>query len=289
MTNIQPTSHDLADAFHSAFVATYVTLARRKHPRYAIHFPFHGQDVHVIHGGNRWWHILCIPGQYHGDARLGPIGRYTVQAVDATTHPDLASLPDETTARKEEFRLTVGADLCLYHEAFAPPGPPDAATLADMATNLARRLVDEHSARFVELEALKAKAASLRNANQIALDLNEAVACLLSGHERAAIVLLCSAAEAAIVGRLEELGHPIRQEERGRVLGHEHHSFTVMVAELYRRNATQAKTRERLDVLNGLRRGTEHCQPDATLHDDAVFTWITLQLLLNDLARSTKG
>jgi hypothetical protein len=81
------------------------------------------------------------------------------------------------------------------------------------------------------------------------------------------------------------MGHPIRQEERSRILGHEHHSFSTMVVEAYRGSAIGVRTRDRMEMLTGLRRGTEHCRPDATIKDDAEFAWSTLQLLLRDLTK----
>jgi|GEM_PF-4826085 len=285
MINEHPDPGRLADAFHAAFVTTYSTLARQKYRRHAGHFPYHGQDVHVIYGGNRWWQILCTPGQRSGNIRVGPVGRYTIEAVDTVTFPDLATLPDETSPRKEEFRLAMGVDFFIYHEAFAPPGPASESDIVAAATALARELVDRHGASFLEIEELKARVAKMRNASQIVHDMDEALACLLSEHYRAAVVTACATAESAIVGRLEELGHPIRQEERSRVLGHEHHSFAGMVAEAYRSGAITVKTRDRLELLDGLRRGTDHCRPDATIEDDAAFTWLTLQHLLRDLTR----
>ena len=280
-----PASAELAAAFHAAFASTYVRLARQKYPRFASQLPYHGQDVHVIHGGNRWWHVLCVPGQHEGDIRLGPVGRYTLHGANPALYPDLADLPDQSGPRKEEFRLAMGVDFLIYHEAFAPPGPPSEETLAAAATALAERLVEAHAAPFVELDALKTKLSVIRNVHQLQEDLNEAAACLQSEHYRAAIVTCCAAAESALVGKLEEVGHHIRQEERGRVLGHEHHSFPTMVQELYRRGGLTIKTRDRLELLNGLRRGTEHCRPGATLHDDATFSWQALVQLLRELAK----
>jgi hypothetical protein len=277
-------SAHLAIAFHSAFATTYVRLARQKYPRHFGHFPFHSQDVHVIHGGNHWWHIVCLPGQRDGMLNLGPIGRYTLQAADAESYPDLADLHDDNVPRKEEFRLAMGVDACIYHEAFAPPIPGHE-QLAGAAAALAARLVDADAAEFLELEALKSKLSSMRNAHQFLHDLSEARSCLRSGHHRAAVVTCCATAESAVVGRLEEMGHAIRQEERNRVLGHEHHSFPAMVHEVYRGGRISVKTRDALETLNSLRRGAEHCRPDATLQDDAAFAWATLVQLLRELAK----
>lgn len=278
-------SVQLADAFHAAFVTAYTALARQKYPRHAARLPFHGQDVHVICGGNRWWHILCVSEQGYGETRIGPYGRYTVQVVDPVTHPDLADLPDQNSPRKEEFRLLLGAGFFIYHEAYAPPGPTSEDEMSAAGTALAERLVAEHVAPLLEFDALKTRLSNMRNAAQLLHDVDEALACLLSEHYRAAIVVICAAAESALVGRLEEMGHPIRQEEHSRTLGHEHHSFSGIVAESYRRGAITIKTRDRLEMLNGLRRGTEHCRPDATIQDDALYCWTTVQQLLGDLAR----
>jgi hypothetical protein len=125
----------------------------------------------------------------------------------------------------------------------------------------------------------------MRNSRQLLDDMREARDCIRSEHYRAAIVTCCAAAESALVGRLEEAGHPIRQEERSRVLGHEHHSFPVMVQEVYRSGAITSKTRERLDMLNSLRRGFEHCRPDASAQDDAAYAWQSLEQLLRELAK----
>jgi hypothetical protein len=62
MIEKSPSAH-LATAFHTAFAGAYVQAARHKYPRLVGLLPYHGQDVHIIHGGNRWWQILCIPGQ----------------------------------------------------------------------------------------------------------------------------------------------------------------------------------------------------------------------------------
>lgn len=281
----QANTNRLAEAFHTAFGAAYIAAARQRYPRFVTQLPFHAQDVHIIHGGNRWWHILCIAGQLHGDVRMGPVGRFTLQFVDTNTHPDLASLPDQSGPRKEEFRLAMGARGYIYHEAFTPPWPSSESALAGVATALAERLVHEHASGLLELEALRSRVSGLRNGHQVLHDLDEALACLWAERYRAGTVTMCSAAESAIVGRLEDLGHPIRQEERARVWGHEHHSFVVMLAEIYRRGAITSKTRDALELLSGIRRGIEHVRPDATWQDDADFAWATLQLLLNDLLR----
>lgn len=287
MSDGHPDTSRVAEAFHCAFVAKYATLSRQKYPRLAGRLPYHGQDVHVIYGGNRWWQILCISGPRYGDMRFGPAGRFTMQGVDPETYPDLADLPDQASSRKEEFRLAMGADMVIYHEVLPPPWPapesePD---MVVTATKLAERLVDEHASPLLEFEAMKNKLASMRNGHQLETDINEAMACYVSEHYRAAVVTLCAAAESALVGRLEEMGHPIRQEERSRILGHEHHSFSTMVVEAYRGGAIGVKTRDGLEMLTGLRRGTDHCRPDATTKDDAEFAWSTLQLLLRDLTK----
>ncbi len=275
----------LAAVFHTSFASAYVRLARRKYARVMNHLPFRAQDVHVIHGGNRWWQILCVAGQCNGDMRVGPVGRYTLQAADPGAYPDLAELPDQNSPHKEEWRLAMGADFFIYHEAFAPPGPPAEEELIAAATALAERLVDAHGASYVELDALKAKLANLRNAHQLLHDLNEVQACLWSEHYRAAVVTCCAAVESALVGRLEEQGHPIRQEEHRREMGHEYHSFPALVQEIYRGGRVSSKTRERLDLMTGLRRATEHCRPDATLQDDALYAWETTLQLLRELAK----
>ena len=69
------------------------------------------------------------------------------------------------------------------------------------------------------------------------------------------------------------------------MLGHEFHSVYSMVSELYRAAIITSKTRERLDVLNGLRRGSEHCRPDAVAKDDAEYAWQTLLQLLRELTK----
>lgn len=280
-----PESAERAVAFHAAFAQTYVKTARLKYPRMFGQFPFHSQDVHVIHGGHNWWHVACIPGQRDGDLRLGPIGRFTLQAADPDVYPDLAALVDLDTPCKEAFCLAMNADFPLYHEAFAPPGVPSQADVEAAATALAIRMVDEHAAGHVELEAITSKIASLHNARQFLNDLYEARACMRAGRYRAAVVTCCAAAEGALVGKLEDMGHPVRQEERTRVLGHEHHSYPAMVQEVYRRSAVSGKTRDGLDTLNGLRRGLDHSRPDATMQDDAEFAWTTLVQLLRELAK----
>ncbi len=281
----QSSSANLATAFHTAFVSSYVRAARQKYVRLASLLPYHGQDVHIIHGGNRWWQILCIPGQHAGDVHLGPVGCFTLQFADPVIYPDLADLPDQNGSRREEFRLAMNVDFFIYHEAYAPSGPPAEDELVAAATALAERLVDEHAAPLVELELLKTRLSSLRNAHQLLDDMREARDCMRSEHYRAAIVTCCAAAESALVGRLEEMGHPIRQEERGRVLGHEYHSFPVMVQEAYRSGAITSKTRDRLELLNSLRRGMEHCRPDATAQDDATYAWQSLEQLLRGFAK----
>jgi hypothetical protein len=280
-----PNSGRLAEAFHISFVDAYTRTARAKHPRLASHLPFHGQDVHVIHGGNRWWQILCVPGQHAGDIRYGPVGRFTLLTVDTTTYPDLAALPDQNGPRREEFRLAVGAGFFIYHEAFAPPGMSSEDDASAAGAALGERLEPEHAGPLIELDTFKTRLANMRNSYQLFHDLDEALDCLLAQHYRAAIATTCAAAESAVVGRVEEMGHPIRQEERGRVLGHEQHSFPSMVAEVYRAGVVTPKTRARLDMLNSLRRGIEHCRPDATIHDDAMYAWETLRLLLTELAK----
>jgi hypothetical protein len=281
----QAVSANRATAFHTAFVSAYVKAARLKYVRLASLLPYHGQDVHIIHGGNRWWQIVCIPGQRAGDVHLGPVGIFTQQFADPVIYPDLADLPDLNSSRREEFRLAMNVDFFIYHEAYAPPEPPGEDALAIAATALAERLVDEHAAPLVELELLKTKLSSLRNSHQLLDDMREARDCMRTEHYRAGIVTCCAAAESALVGRLEEMGHPIRQEERGRVLGHEHHSFPVMVQEAYRSGAITSKTRDRLDLLNGLRRGVEHCRPDATAQDDAAYAWQSLEQLLREFTK----
>jgi hypothetical protein len=285
MTTEAPDTGQLAEAFHTAFVVTYTNAARQKYPKLATRLAFHGQDVHVIHGGNRFWHILCLPGQRYGDVRLGPVGRFTLQAVNPGNCPDLADLPDHSNPRKEEFRLSMNVDFFIYHEAVAPPWPTSDAALVPTAIALAERMVDEHAAPYLEVEALKSKTSLMRNAHQLEHDISEAFSCLVSEHYRAAIVTICASCESAIVGRLEDMGHPIRQEERARVLGHEFHSVYSMVNELYRAAVITSKTRERMDILNGLRRGSEHCRPDADLKDDADYAWQTLLQLLRELTK----
>lgn len=280
-----PESAARAHAFHSAFARTYVQTARQKYPRLFGHFPFHSQDVHVIHGGNRWWHVLCLEGQRDGDLRLGPIGRFTLQAADPEVYPDLTALQDLDAPCKDAFCLAMNADFPIYHEAFAPPGVPAQADVEAAATALAIRLVSEYAADHVELEAITSKIAVQPNARQFLGDLHEAKACMRAGRYRAAVVTCCASAEGALVGKLEEMGHPIRQEERNRLLGHEYHSYPALVQEAYRRSAISSKTRDALEVLTGLRRGLDHSRPDATLHDDAQFAWTTLVQLLRELAR----
>jgi hypothetical protein len=213
------------------------------------------------------------------------VGRYSLQAADPEVFPDLAALPDQDSPCKEEFRLAMGVDFPIYHEAFAPPGLPDVDAIEAAARALATRLVGEHAASHVELAAITSKLSSSHNARQFLGDLHEAQACMYAERYRAAIVTCCAAAEGALVGKLEALGHPIRQEERNRVLGHEHHSYPAMVQEAYRSSAITGKTRESLDILPGLRRGLEHCRPDATLQDDAAFAWTALVQLLRELAK----
>ncbi len=275
----------LAELFHAAFVRAYAATARARYLRLASRLPFHGQDVHVIHGGNRWWHVVCVPGSHSGDLRLGPVGRWTILSVDAESCPDLNGLRDQSDPRKEDFRFIVGATSFIYHEAFPLPWQMSDDELATTATTLANRLVDEHAAPLLQLEAVRSRVSSLRNATQLLRDMNEAIACMHSEHHRAAIATISAAAESALVGCLEEMGHPIRQEERGRVLGHEHHYLSGMVAEAYRHSAITIRTRDRLEILDSLRRGTDHCRPDATAQDDVAFAWATLQQLLLELAR----
>ncbi len=285
MMDAFPESAERAAAFHAAFALTYVRTARQKYPRLFGHFPYHSQDVHIIHGGNRWWHVLCIPGQRDGDLRVGPVGRFTLQAADPEVYPDLAAMNDLDTPCKEAFCVAMNADFPIYHEAFPPPGVPSHDAVTEAATALALRLVTEHAAGHVELESIISKISSLHNARQFINDLHEAQACLRAERYRAATVVCCAAAEGALVGKLEDMGHAIRQEERTRVLGHEHHSYPAMVQELYRRSAITGKTRDSLDVLNGLRRGLDHSKPDATMKDDATFAWTTLVQLLRELAK----
>lgn len=280
-----PSPGRLAEAFHRAFIDAYTKTARQKLPRLASRLPFHGQDVHVIYGGTRWWHLLCIPGFHAGDTRYGPVGRFTMQAVDAATYPGLADLPDQNNPRQEEFRLAIGAGFYIYHEVLTPPLPASETEMDALGIAAAQRVLNEHAAPLVELETLRAKLGAMRNAYQLFHDLDEAMDCLLAQHYRAAIATICAAAESGVVGRVEEMGHPIRQEERSRVLGHEQHSFPSLVTEVYRAGVVSAKTRERLDTLNCLRRGIEHCRPDATIHDDATYAWETLRLLLTELAK----
>lgn len=273
------------DVFHEAFSLAYVRAARASYRRAADYLPYRGQDVHIIHGGKHWWHIVCISGQGAGNLRIGPAGRYNVDAVDAKDWPDLELLQDEHDPRKEDFRLNVGIVDFIYHQAFAPPFAFSDEDMAQAGVALALEMVQEHAAGFDSVEKLRKRVTGLRNGHQLAQDISETMACLLSEHYRAAIATSCAAAESALLGRLEELGHPIRKEERARLMGHERHYLSGMIAEAYRQGAISAKARDRLDMLDSLRRGTDHCRPDATVHDDAVFAWATLELTLGELVK----
>ena len=98
---------------------------------------------------------------------------------------------------------------------------------------------------------------------------------------------ICAAASQRWSGKLEDMGHPIRQEERSRVAGPRASLVPVHgAASSTARGVITSKTRERLDLLNGLRRGSEHCRPDATAKDDADYRLGRRSLqLLRELAK----